>query len=190
MKLFEKVNMASETIDAAMRSGIVYSAANAEVEANPGDLVTNAGLVNSSVYTGKKDLNTIIFKAPAAGERNLFILDPIKVPEATNDDLVYRMGVRTLGLKGAKGEVVAARKLFLNDMFELGLENIGENNIANVTIGDTYGLSAGNFEHAKVEADARANADYLIRVEDKVKKTQGVGTVGTVDAVLVTVIKL
>ena len=188
MKLFQKVNMASESIDAAMRSGIVITSAEdaTPVEANPGDFVTPIGIATSSVYN-TPDENVFLFTAPAAAtERNLFVMDPVKVAEATNNDLVYRMGVRTLGLKGNAGEVVAARQLFLNDQFLLGAENF-----ATVpTKGQKFSIAANAKTLALVAADDYDDATSLFRVDDVRKITEGVGTARQADAYLVTVEKI
>ena len=203
MKLFQKVNMASETIHSAMRSGVVF-AGSTKVAGEPGDLVVPTGLAESDVYTGKKDFNTFVFKAPVSAnatdwkDRNLMILDPVKVPTAKNGDLVYRMGVKTLGLAGEEGEVVAARKLFLNDQFLLGLDNLEKKDttevpsLADVKIGDYYTATGSNkFTHKNIDPETLATKEcYVVRVEDKVKISQGVGSVGVVDAILVTVVSL
>lgn len=190
MKFFQKVNMASESIDSYMRSGIVYDAQGENpIEANGGDLVVPASVITNAVY-GEPDENMFMFKAPAANgglNANLFILDPVKVPEATNGDLVYRMGVRTLGLKVNAGELIAARKLDLNDQFLVGVENLGLTAVP--AVGEYYGISDGAVEHAKI-ADIASTTGYAARVDAIRKISQGIGKKGLVDAVLLTVVRI
>lgn len=185
MKLFQKVNMASESIYSYMRSGMVY-ASEAAVEAHGGDLVVPAGILTNAVYN-EPDENLFKFVAPQAGDTNLFILDPVKVAEATNSDLVYRMGVRTLGLKVNAGELTAARKLALNDQFLVGVENLGLTSAP--VVGEYYGINAGSFTHAKI-SDLSSTQGYAARVDAVRKISQGVGVNGLVDSVLLTVVRI
>ena len=94
MKLFQKVNMASETIHSAMRSGIVYANDKTnKAKAGAGDIVIPFGYEVNDVY-GIVDENMMKVVAPVLGtETNLFVLDPVLDPVATNGDLVYRIGV-------------------------------------------------------------------------------------------------
>lgn len=186
MKLFQKVNMASESIDSAMRSGLVVTIDGATVTpvaANPGDFVTPAGLATSEVYN-MPDENVFLVTAPAAAtERNLFVLDPVKVAEAKNNDLVYRMGARTLGLPVNAGEVVAMRQLFLNDQFLLGRENFA----AAPAKGDKFTIAANALTLAKVDSADYATATSLFRVDDVRVITEGVGIGRQSNAYLITV---
>jgi len=185
MKLFQKVNMASESIDAAMRSGIVVTSAadTTPVAGKPGDFVTPVGIATSAVYN-IPDENVFLVAAPAAAtETNLFVLDPVKVAEAENDDLVYRMGARTLGLEGNVGEVIAMRQLFVNDQFLLGRENFN----SAPTKGQKFTITANGKELTLVEAADYAAATSLFRVDDVRKITEGMGTARQADAYLVTV---
>lgn len=185
MKLFQKVNMASESIDSAMRSGIVVTsvADNTPIAAHPGDFVTPIGIVTSSVYN-LPDENVFAVTAPAAAtQSNLFVLDPVKVAEATNDDLVYRMGARTLGLPVNAGEVVAMRQLFINDQFLLGKENFA----TTPAKGDKYTIAANAYTLAKVDAGDYATTPILFRIDDVRKITEGIGLARQSDAYLVTV---
>ena len=185
MKLFQKVNMASESIDSAMRSGIVVAAAGSTtpVAANAGDFVTPVGIATSSVYN-IPDENVFMVAAPAAAtETNLFVLDPVKVAEATNDDLVYRMGVRTLGFDVKAGEITAMRHLYVNDQFLLG-----EGNFATApTKGDKYTIAANAFTLAKVDSADYATTPILFRIDDVRVITEGAGKARQSQAYLVTV---
>ena len=185
MKLFQKVNMASETVHSYMRSGIVYTGDTA-VEAHGGDLVVPAGVITNAVY-GEPDENMFKFVAPQTGATNLFILDPVKVAEATNSELVYRMGVRTLGLKVNAGELTAARKIDVNDQFLVGVENLGLT--AAPAVGEYFGIDAGKFTHGKL-ADLSSTTGYAARVDAVRKISQGVGVNGLVDSVLLTVVRI
>jgi hypothetical protein len=110
-------------------------------------------------------------------------LDPVKVAEAKNGDLVYRMGARTLGLPVNAGEVVAMRQLFLNDQFLLGRENFA---VAPAK-GDKFTIAANALTLAKVDSADYATATSLFRVEDVRVITEGVGIGRQSNAYLITV---
>ena len=187
MKLFQKVNMASETIHSAMRSGIVYANDKTnKAKAGAGDIVIPFGYEVNDVY-GIVDENMMKVIAPVLGtETNLFVLDPVLDPVATNGDLVYRIGVRTLGIEIPAGQRTAMRQLFANDIFYLGADNFESVPVA----GEKFGISAGKTTLKKVESGEEAAAAVLFRVDLVTNLQQGVGVDGVVPAYLVTVEKI
>lgn len=175
--MFQKVNMASESIDSYMRSVVVVDAdKKTTIEAKAGDFVKPVGLAESSVYSNPDDnVFTAIFAND--GDKNVLVLDPVKVAEAKNDDLVYRIGVRTLGLGVNAGDVVAARQIALNDQFLLSKENFVEG--ATFAKNAEYNLSSGKL--TKVE-----NGGQFV-IDDVRTITEGVGTARQTEAYLVRV---
>jgi hypothetical protein len=180
MKFFQKTNMISESVYAAMRSGLyqIYpTGATAAVDA--GAFVIAHELADNEVYNeylgagALKDFNTFIIKAPlgdhvTASNANLYVVDPVKVPEATNGTLVYREGARTLGLAGNPGEKVAIRKLFLNDMFILGADNFE----TAAVVGEFATLTATTTN--LTPASLLPSTGFAVRVECEWHLTQGI----------------
>ena len=124
MKFFQKTNMVSESVPAAMRSGLFHTALEAEAAVDSGALVIASVLADNEIYNSYlgagalKDFNTFIVKAPVTADvtavnANVYIVDPVKVSEGTINGNIYREGAKTLGLAGVAGEKVAIRKLFL-----------------------------------------------------------------------------
>lgn len=176
--MFQKVNMASESIDSFMRSVLVVDTDKAtKIEAKAGDFVKPVGIATSSVYNAPDDnVLTVVFANN--GDKNILVLDPVKVAEAKNDDLVYRIGVRTLGLGVNAGEIVAARQIAINDQFLLSEENF----VKGATLGKGYEYNLSNGKLTKVE---EGNGQFVI--DDIRTITEGVGTARQTTAYLVRV---
>ena len=167
--MFQKVNMASESIDSYMRSVLVVDNTDkkTKIEAKGGDFVKPVGIATSSVYdTPDENVLTVVFAN--SGDTNVLVLDPVKVAEAKNDDLVYRIGVRTLGLGVNAGDIVAARQIAINDQFLLS----GENFVKDTTLetGKTYIL-----ENGKLKVDENGENGQFV-IDDIRTITEGVGT--------------
>lgn len=184
--MFQKVNMASESIDSFMRSVLVVNTdGETPIAAKGGDFVTPVGIATSSVYD-TPDENVLLVKAPTANtETNILVLDPVKVAEATNNDLVYRMGVRTLGLDVKAGEIVAARQLALNDQFLLDEAHFA----AKPAKGEKFALTANQSILTKVDGGAPATG-FLFTVEDVRTITEGIGLGRQTAAYLVRVTRI
>jgi hypothetical protein len=192
MKFFQKTNMISESVYAAMRSGLFHTAMEAEAAVDSGAFVIAGELADNEVYNeylgagALKDFNTFIIKAPVsahvtASNANVYVVDPVKVSEATNGTNVYREGARTLGLAGNPGEKIAIRKLFLDDMFILGAGNF----VSAPTVGEFAILTAT--ETTLTPAAAIPSTGFAIRVECEWHITQGINAT---DGFLCTVVQL
>lgn len=181
--MFQKVNMASESIDSYMRSVLVVDSSGEKIEAKGGDFVTPTGIATSSVY-GTPDENVFTVVFANNGDKNVLVLDPVKVAEAKNDDLVYRIGVRTLGLGVNAGEIVAARQIAINDQFLLSGENFTSTEGTTLGKGDECNLLSGKL----TKVGDGENGQFVI--DDIRTITEGVGTARQTIAYLVRVLSL
>jgi hypothetical protein len=193
MKFFQKTNMVSESVPAAMRSGLyltVPQGATAAVDA--GAFVIAHELADNEVYNeflgagALKDFNTFIIKAPAIGDvtatnARVYVVEPIKVSEGIINGNMYREGAKTLGLAGLAGEKVAIRQLFNGDQFILGEDNFTET----PTAGEFAILTAT--ATTLTPEDAIPGTGFCVRVECAWHVSQGITAV---DGWLATVVQL
>lgn len=192
MKFFQKTNMVSESVPAAMRSGLFHTALEAEAAVDSGALVIASVLADNEIYNSYlgagalKDFNTFIVKAPVTGDvtatnANVYIVDPVKVSEGTINGNIYREGAKTLGLAGVAGEKVAIRKLFLADQFILGADNF-----ASAPTAGQYAILA-NGVTTLAPAAAIPSTGFCARVECAWHVSQGITAI---DGYLLTVVQL
>ena len=179
MKFFQKTNMISESVPAAMRTGL-YQVGSTNTAVDSGAFVIAGALADNTLYSAYsitlKDFNTFVIKAPVAAEvtavnANVFVVDPIKVSDGTIASNIYREGAKTLGLGAAAGEKTAIRKLFLNDQFIIGLENFA----AAPTVGQYAILTAA--DTILTAAAAIPATGFAVRVECIWNVSQGINAI-------------
>lgn len=177
MKFFQKMNMQSETIKSAMRTGLMQDGSGNDIAVESGAFVKVVGLADNEVYSqyvpGIKDLNKFIVTAPAAGDvtatnANIYVIDPVKVSDGTIAGNIYREGSKTLGLGANAGEAVAMRKLFQDDYFVLGADNFK----TAPTVGKFAILTAT--ETVLTNADAIPNTGLTVVIESEFNVSQGI----------------
>lgn len=134
-KYFQPVRMESMYLSSKLHTVYVRDGATA-VAVNDGDLVvltneflkdevyTNAYQRAQASHADVTDFNTRVAQYPGEGATDVCIVDLADVATAGNgSDLVYRIGVRTIGLTKEAGKWVRARKLVKDDTFRVGAEN-------------------------------------------------------------------
>lgn len=181
-KFFQPVRMESQFVDSKLH-GVIYQASSANAAVNDGALVVLGGFVNEPVYSSAftrangstlnvLDFNTRYATAPtaASGNENLCVIDLAEVPTATNGDLVYRIGVRTIGLTNAAGNVSRARKLVVDDVFKISEDNCS----GALTVGQ-YAVPTANDTIFTASADGtEVTAGIYFQVINKETISQGV----------------
>ena len=181
-KFFQPVRMESQFVDSKLH-GVIYQASSANAAVDDGALVVLGGFVNEPVYSSAftrangstlnvLDFNTRYATAPtaASGNENLCVIDLAEVPTATNGDLVYRIGVRTIGRTNAAGNVSRARKLVVDDVFKISEDNCS----GALTVGQ-YAVPTANSTIFTASADGtEVTAGIYFQVINKETISQGV----------------
>jgi hypothetical protein len=194
MKFFQKVNMASETVDSFNRTGLfkTYSGSvgtNASVDSGA-FVITTKGLAPNDVYnnflSGSTivDFNTFIATGPAAAtDKGVYVVDIVKVTDGTIGGNVYREGAKTLSMTANAGEKVAMRLLNFNDQFLLGADNIS----GSPTAGQYAVLTAGSAVTLTGSAGIPGTG-LVVRLDQKQTISEGIDPNGV--GYLCTVIQL
>lgn len=182
-KFFQPVRMESQFVDSKLH-GVIFQASSANAAVDDGALVVLGDFINEPVYTAAYtranggtatnviDINTRYATAPtaASGNKELCIIDLAEVPTATNGDLVYRIGVRTIGLTNAAGRVSRARKLVVDDVFKIEEDNCS----GALTVGQ-YAVPTANSTIFTASADGtEVTAGIYFKVVNKETLSQGV----------------
>lgn len=160
MKLFQKVLMASEDVQAYVRSGKYFDSADTEQPISDGACVVAGDLVANDAYPTVKDFNVRKLGLAKAQTDKVVFVDYVGVSEADVVGVRYRVGDKTYGYDAPAGTVVRYRQVMPGDMFWLGADNfvsapsVGQ--FAAPTVSDTR-LTAGATEvegatNVKIEA--------------------------------------
>lgn len=91
MYIFQKVNMASEDVQAKARSGRFYDGENT-AETQDGAVVVIGELDTHEVYQNTKDLNVFKISAPTAVTDSIAVVDYVGVSEGEIVNVQYRVG--------------------------------------------------------------------------------------------------
>lgn len=145
MKLFQKVLMASEDVQAYVRSGKYFDSADdssgKEQPISDGACVTTGKLVANDAYPSVVDFNVRKLLPVAAQTDKVVFVDYVGVSEVDVVGVKYRVGDKTYGYDAPAGTVVRYRQVMPGDMFWLGADNfvsapsVGQ--FAAPTVGDT-----------------------------------------------------
>lgn len=192
-KFFQPVRMESQFVDSKLH-GVIFQSAGANAAVDDGAFVVLGDFVNEPVYswaftkaagaaTNVLDFNTRNATAPTAvtGIKEACVIDLAEVPTATNGDLVYRIGVRTIGLTNAAGNVSRARKLVVDDVFKIGSENAS----AELTVGEYATFTANSTVLTPSDDAAEVLAGLYFKVINKETISQGVNANVTAYTLLV-----
>lgn len=185
-RFFQKVLMESESVKSQNRSGR-YQEQRTDAEVYGGAFVIVTGMANNAVYSaytpGVKDFNILTIEAPDAVDAiGVYVVDVVKISDATGMNNVYRIGAKTIGLKANAGENVAMRKLALQDEFILGRENF----VSAPTVGEYAKLTVGSVD--LTPAAVIPVAGLCVAIEQR--ETISQGTDGNVDAYLCRIVQL
>ena len=147
MKIFQKIQMASEDVKSLLKTGVFY--ANGEVAAtHDGALVHVGDPVEHDLYSSMKDLNARKIEAVKAVDDKLMgFVDYVGVNQTEVMGVTYRIGDKTAGVAPIAGERIRVRIPALHDEFWLGVDNFkSEPSVGDFvvpTVGDTV-LSVGS----------------------------------------------
>ena len=122
MKIFQKIQMASEDVKSLLKTGVFY--ANGEVAAtHDGALVHVGDPVEHDLYSSMKDLNARNCTAYDADAPIFGFVDYVGVSHADVLGVNYRIGDKIAGVYPSAGEGTRIRIPCLGDEFYLGNEN-------------------------------------------------------------------
>lgn len=181
MKFIQKVNMASETVNSYMRSGIL-TAEDAPVTINSGDFLIVKGLLNNEVleYFGQetKDFNKFEMRLPVTADVTaenitVYVADPVNVSSGEIMGVTYREGVKTLGVTVPADEPSSLRKLVADDMFYLGEDNF----VSTPTVGKFAVLTNNDARLTPAAADSASG--LCIAIEDSKPFVEGIDVTAT-----------
>lgn len=147
MKIFQKIQMASEDVKSYLKTGVFY-ADNVEAPIHDGALVHVGDPVEHDLYGAMKDLNARKIEAvTSATDKLMGFVDYVGVSQADVMGVTYRIGDKTAGLSAIAGERVRVRVPQLHDEFWLGVDNFDSEpaigDFALPTVGDTI-LTVGD----------------------------------------------
>ena len=123
MKLFQKVLMASEDVQAYVRSGKYFDSADDEQPISDGACVVTGDLVDNDAYPTVKDFNVRKLGPVKAQTDKVVFVDYVGVSEVDVVNVRYRVGDKTYGFDAPAGTVVRYRVPQVGDMFWLGADN-------------------------------------------------------------------
>lgn len=181
MKFIQKVNMASETVNSYMRSGIL-TAEDTPTAINSGDFLIVKGLMNNEVleYFGQetKDFNKFEMRLPATADVTaenitVYVADPVNVSSGDIMGVTYREGVKTLGVTVPANEPSSLRKLVADDMFYLGEDNF----VSTPTVGKFAVLTNNDARLTPATADSATG--LCIAIEDSKPFVEGIDVTAT-----------
>lgn len=131
MYIFQKVNMASEDVQAYTRSGRFYDGEET-AETQDGAVVVIGDLVEHEVYTGTKDLNVFKISAPTAVTDSIALVDYVGVSRADVVGVSYNIGDKTWGYPVPKDWNTRIRIPVKYDQFYIGADNF----VSEPTVGE------------------------------------------------------
>ena len=138
MKLFQKVNMASEDVQSYVRSGKFMSEGN-PAPVSDGACVVAGDLIDNDAYTGIKDFNVRELTAPEAQTDRVVVVDYVGISKVDVQGVIYNVGDKTYGFDAPADTVVRYRILQVEDQFYLGADNFA----AAPTVGQYAAPTAG-----------------------------------------------
>lgn len=172
--LFHAGKMASQDVRTFLAGAIVLDENDEPIEAPDGGLVELGNLHADDTYSATGlEYDVYDAKAPAAEPKDLALIDYAGVSQGEIGENEYKIGLKLYGLKVPAGQVTRVRRPALHDKFWLGEANFK----TQPAIGDGYGISAGEFAHAKV-ADESQHDGYMIRVQIARELTTGMRSQG------------
>lgn len=183
---FQPVRMESQFVDTKLQTVMFTSAADTYSACFDGELAVLGKFDKDPVYvsaftaagqaaSAPVDFNTRQVTAVAAAtSKGIGVIDLPNVPMATNGNLAYRMGYKTIGLTAEAGVPVRFRKLVVDDTFLIGEDNC----TAALTVGKyAVGGAGGKFTPSEDGSEATDGA-FQAEVISKFVISQGVnGTV-------------
>lgn len=176
------VRMTSSYDDSYLH-GVVYQANDEDAIIEDGALVVLGEMAPNPAYsaawtsaTGADttviDINTSYATAPAAATAtHVCVIDLANIPTATNGDLVYRIGVDTIGLMNPAGNVSRAREMRYGDRLMIGEGNIEGG--ADLVVGQYATATAG--KTTWTPAAAAPDSGFYAKVISKEQRTRGIG---------------
>lgn len=185
---FQPVRMESQFVPTKLHSVKVWDGSANFLPCTNGMIVSLGDFCPEEVYTTQftaagqsgniLDINTRYATIPAAGATDICVIDLSNVPTATNNDLTYRIGVKTTSLVAEANVPVRARKLVKDDYFLAG--------------SDTFTSTPTKGQFAAVGADGKwapaatapATGAYC-KVEDQTSISEGVTNAVTAYRLLV-----
>lgn len=147
MKIFQKIQMASEDVKSLLKTGVFY-AGGVEAVTHDGALVHIGDPVDHDLYSSMKDLNARKIEAvTSATDKLMGFVDYVGVSQADVMGVTYRIGDKTAGVAPIAGERIRVRVPALHDEFWLGADNFkSEPSVGDFvvpTVGDTV-LTVGS----------------------------------------------
>lgn len=147
MKIFQKIQMASEDVKSLLKTGVFY-AEGVEAVTHDGALVHIGDPVDHDLYSSMKDLNARKIEAvTSATDKLMGFVDYVGVSQADVMGVTYRIGDKTAGVAPIAGERIRVRVPALHDEFWLGADNFkSEPSVGDFvvpTVGDTV-LTVGS----------------------------------------------
>lgn len=91
MKIFQKIQMASEDVKSYLHTGVFYSSSQ-PAPVDDGACVVVGALMDHDVYPNTKDINVRQITAPAATTDVVSIVDYVGVSQADVMGVTYRIG--------------------------------------------------------------------------------------------------
>jgi len=172
IKAFFKANMTSESDQSKVQTGRFYDNTNTAAVCAHGDLVV-IGTLDAHKWDNYAitDMNVRKLTHPAAITDRVAIVDFDGTPFATNGELFYGIGYRTIGQPPKAGETTKVRVFEIGDTFYLADGNFAAPPVLEEYAAPTAG--AGTWTPAAAQVAGATN----IRIEPITRPL----TVGTVD---------
>lgn len=159
--------MASQQLDSALTNAVVAE------DIKDGALLVLGELATDDTYAADgKEYDVYEATAPEAATDEVVIVDYAGVSNATNGELIYKMGVKLVDLTIPAKEPTRVRRLHLHDKFWLGADNFS----AAPTVGKYATAEAGKYTHKP--ADAIAEGQYCVKILVAKQMTVGMSTKG------------
>lgn len=141
MKIFQKIQMASEDVKSYLKTGVFYKD-EALAACHDGALVHIGDPEDHDLYGSMKDLNARkIAPVEDAADKLIGFVDYVGVSQADVMGVTYRIGDKTAGVAPIAGERIRVRVPQLHDEFWLGIDNFASEpavgDFAVPTVGDT-----------------------------------------------------
>lgn len=164
MKIFQKIQMASEDVKSLLKTGVYYASGN-PAQIHDGAVVVVGDPLDHELYASMKDLNNRKLTAPVATtDKMVGFVDYVGVSQANVMDVTYRIGDKTAGVMPVVGEPVRVRIPMIGDEFWLGADNFTEGDAA-VAVGK-YAVAKANDTVLEVKNDAPETEGICVKVED------------------------
>lgn len=172
-KVFDMGLMACEDVQAwngTLKFGTGSDSSFEPAEVTDGAFVILGGLADDEVYAGEKDWNTYYAYAPDATtytKDDVVVVDLAEVMGGVIGGNYYKMGAKTVDLKGQAGYAMRYRKMCKGDKFWLGAGCFTDTPV----VGEYAGLTANAVELTPAETAPQAGFGVAIRASKPL--TQG-----------------